>query len=117
MKAIAILVTTLFLLVTFNAYACLVPTSPSSTGMSAKCPSNDEQPTRSVCDAVKVFEAQTISSHHPLGDLASAHLFKDLPTTASLISSSLINRELPQSSEILLFSQARSIVTTTVLRI
>ncbi len=58
----SLLSTTLVLLLvvlSFNAYACLLPvSSSSSTEMGNGCSTPVEQPARQVCDAFKTFKAE-----------------------------------------------------------
>ncbi len=52
----------LFLGLSFNAYACLVPLFTASAGpMEAGCPAPEEQPTRQFCDAFTTLGVQGAS--------------------------------------------------------
>ena len=68
----ALLSTTLVLLLlvlSFNAYACLLPvSSTSNTGMGNGCSTPEEQPARQVCDAFKTFNVEASSQPQPSCD-------------------------------------------------
>jgi hypothetical protein len=115
MKLIVTLLAIMFFSVSFNAYACLVPLTANSHEMSSTCPSNDEQPARSLCDVFKQLAAQTISSPDPAAHLSFAHPCKEFTVVLSPISS--VTRTLSASPKAPHFSQAQSIVNTSILRI
>lgn len=51
MKTTAVFLGVLLLVLTFNAYACLLPLLPSSASMPAACPSGDHSVPPQICDA------------------------------------------------------------------
>lgn len=56
-----------FLVLSFNAYACLVPLPGASDApMARDCSTPDQQPARQFCDAFKTLEGQPAPEHHPL---------------------------------------------------
>ncbi len=79
----------LFLLVlSFNAYACLLPVSSgSSMEMGNGCSTPEEQPARQVCDAFKTFTVEASSQPQPscdghmlwLGETLSGSLLSSPP--------------------------------------
>ncbi len=59
----------LLLVLSFNAYACLLPVSSSSnTEMGNGCSTPEEQPARQVCDAFKTFNVEASSQPQPSFD-------------------------------------------------
>ena len=59
----------LLLVLSFNAYACLLPvSSSSSTEMGNGCSTPEEQSARQVCDAFKTFTAEAPSQSQPSYD-------------------------------------------------
>jgi len=59
----------LFLLLSFNAYACLLPVgSISNTEMGNGCSTPEEQPARQVCDAFKTFNVEASGQSEPTFD-------------------------------------------------
>ena len=59
----------LLLVLSFNAYACLLPvSSSSSTEMGNGCSTPEEQPARQVCDAFKTFTVEASSQPQPSYD-------------------------------------------------
>ena len=67
MRRIAIFLVLLLLILTFNAYACLLPLQPASMD----CSSANEQPVRQPCDAFLQFGPQSLAS-----------FTQELPTTS-----------------------------------
>jgi len=68
-RLIAVALAALYFLMTFNAYACLVPlygTAPMETG--SNCAMPNEPPVRDACDAFKSLGVQSLSSVQPLPD-------------------------------------------------
>ena len=64
----------LLLVLSFNAYACLLPvSSSSSTEMGNGCSTPEEQPARQVCDAFKTFSVEA-SNHLQLQLLFEGHM-------------------------------------------
>jgi hypothetical protein len=59
----------LLLVLSFNAYACLLPvSSSSSTEMGNGCSTPAEQPARQVCDAFKTFNVEASGQSQPTFD-------------------------------------------------
>lgn len=59
----------LFLVLSFNAYACLLPVSSgSSPEMGNGCSTPAEQPARQVCDAFKTFTVEASGQGQPTFD-------------------------------------------------
>ncbi len=59
----------LLLVLSFNAYACLLPVSNSSSPeMGNGCSTPEEQPSRQVCDAFKTFNVEASSQSQPTFD-------------------------------------------------
>lgn len=59
----------LFLVLSFNAYACLLPVSSiSNTEMGNGCSTPEEQPARQVCDAFKTINVEAWSQSQPSFD-------------------------------------------------
>ena len=59
----------LLLVLSFNAYACLLPvSSSSSTEMGNGCSTPAERPARQVCDAFKTFNVEASGQSQPTFD-------------------------------------------------
>lgn len=59
----------LFLGLSFNAYACLVPLfGMADAAMGSGCPDPQEQPARQFCDAFKTIGVQAGAEHQPAID-------------------------------------------------
>jgi hypothetical protein len=59
----------LLLVLSFNAYACLLPVSSiSNTEMGNGCSTPEEQPARQVCDAFKTFHVEASGQGQPTFD-------------------------------------------------
>lgn len=59
----------LLLVLSFNAYACLLPVSSiSNTEMGNGCSTPEEQPARQVCDAFKTFTVEASGQSQPTFD-------------------------------------------------
>ena len=69
----------LLLLLTFNAYACVLPLQPQSA---MDCPSTAEQPVRQTCDAfLELGPHSQVPSHHSLTTInLEACVISQLPT-------------------------------------
>jgi hypothetical protein len=70
MKAAAVLLGVLLFVLTFNAYACLLPLPPSPASMPADCPSSDHGVPQKICDAFTTIGPQ--SSADPVQPLSLA---------------------------------------------
>ena len=82
----------LFLGLSFNAYACLLPvTGVMTAAMGNGCSTPDAQPVRQVCDAFTTLSVQSAGELHPISDsqticsedTASLSLFLHLASTGS----------------------------------
>ena len=106
MNALRVSLVLLFFAVSFNAYACLLPT-PTSAAMSGNCSSADEQPVFQFCDLFKVsaFQAGT-------GELVTPMLIAGT-TAPSITPPHAVSLSTAAASS----GHRQSIVTTTVLRI
>lgn len=59
----------LLLVLSFNAYACLLPVGSSSTSeMGNGCSTPEEQPARQVCDVFKTFNVEASGLSQPIFD-------------------------------------------------
>jgi len=59
----------LYFVMSFNAYACLLPLSPMETAeMGNGCSTPEEQPARQVCDAFKTFNVEASGQGQPTFD-------------------------------------------------
>jgi len=58
-KSMAVALVLLFFVLSFNAYACLVPLNGASpAGMQNGCPDAQDQPVRQICDSFKTLGIQ-----------------------------------------------------------
>lgn len=82
----------LFLALSFNAYACLLPVNGvTAAAMGNGCSTPDEQPVRQFCDAFKTLSVQSAVDLHPTfdcqvicsEDTASLSLLQGLTTPSS----------------------------------
>ena len=62
MRVVAIVVILLLSLVTFNAYACLVPVFPSPHSMAGNCSSPQEGQGPQFCDLFKAFSVEATAT-------------------------------------------------------
>jgi hypothetical protein len=62
MRAVIVIVILLFSVVTFNAYACLIPLSSSSLAMEKDCSSPQEEQTPQWCDFFKTLGVESTVS-------------------------------------------------------
>jgi hypothetical protein len=77
---IAVTLAVVYLLLSFNAYACLIPLYggvQAATG--SDCAMPQEQPVRDACDAFKALGVQALSSGQPLSDSLIHVVADDLP--------------------------------------
>jgi hypothetical protein len=105
----------LFLVLSFNAYACLLPASNiSSTEMGNGCPTSEEQPARQVCDAFKTLHVEAWSQPQPSCEAHVVWLGEALVAPAPSLSplSGILKYPFPSDSSSPLLR-----TNTTVLRI
>src|SRR5713101_2854112 len=84
-QLIAVALAVVYLLLSFNAYACLLPLyggAQAATG--SDCAMPQEQPGRDVCDAFKALGVQNLSSVQPLPDSLIHAVTYDLPAITIL---------------------------------
>ncbi len=75
---------TLYFLMAFNAYACLIPLyGNAQMEKGSGCAMPKEPPVRDACDAFKAIGIQGLSSAHPLPDCYS-QVAASAPTSASM---------------------------------
>jgi len=117
MKAVRIFLSLLFLAVTFNAYACLLPFYPDASEMSGKCSSSEEQPARQLCDAFKTLGIQNSSSLPPIDHHYFSYSNLDQSLTLSDIISNLPSIHVLHDDRFLGYSQSDLALRATVLRI
>jgi len=82
---IAVTLAVVYLLLSFNAYACLIPLYggvQAATG--SDCAMPKEPPVRDACDAFKALGVQTLSSGQPLPDFLIHVVADDLPAITIL---------------------------------
>ena len=82
----------IYFLLSFNAYACLVPLyGGGQVKTGSDCSMPQEQPAREQCDVFKTVGIQGVPSMQPAGDLAHAVTvtLSALPTQEPLISASV----------------------------
>jgi len=66
---IAVFLAVVYLLLSFNAYACLLPMSGGAVmEKGSDCAKPQEQPARQLCDAFKSLGVQTIPPFQPVPD-------------------------------------------------
>ncbi len=66
----------LFLGLSFNAYACLIPLFTAAAGaMEAGCPAPEEQPARQFCDAFTTLGVQATGESHSVKEDHSTLLY------------------------------------------
>ena len=58
------LLVVLFLAVSFNAYACLIPVPQVNVTQQGSCSDSQEQPMRQFCDAFKTLSVQSADELH-----------------------------------------------------
>ncbi len=110
MRRLAIFLVLLLLILTFNAYACLLPLPPATT---MDCASGTEEPVRETCDAfLEIGPHPQFSAHHSMSalhleDTGPVHVLPD--TLVPLVRAT----EPPRSTE----TPIHPSIHTTVLRI
>ena len=103
-----------YFLLSFNAYACLVPLYGSKADQYSDCSMPQEQPAQQYCDDFKSLAVQSVSSPQPHGDavaLQAAAVGFSPPVQEWLSSRNLFTRGGPPP-----FAQD-SLALTSVLRI
>jgi len=66
---IAVALAVVYILLSFNAYACLLPMSGGAMiEQGSDCAMPEEQPARQQCDAFKTLGVQTVPQFQPLPD-------------------------------------------------
>jgi len=76
---IAVTLAVVYLLLSFNAYACLLPMSGGAMmEQGSDCAKPQEQPARQLCDAFKTLSVQTVPQFQPLSDAHAQGLAHDL---------------------------------------
>jgi hypothetical protein len=104
---LSVLLAVIFLVLSFNAYACLLPTPERP----AACPSSENDTPRLFCDAFKTLALQFLpDSAENDRQLISAHSVASIDDRVLAVSKKA-SQELPT------LSQPLAIVATTVLRI
>lgn len=82
---IAIALAVVYLLLSFNAYACLLPMSGGAVmEQGSDCAKPDEQPARQLCDAFKTLGVQTVPPFHPVPDTHTQGWAHDLAVASIL---------------------------------
>lgn len=80
-KLLVITLVLLFFALSFNAYACLFPTSGmTSTNMENGCPDTQEQPARQICDRFKSLGIQAPPTSNPVPfEISALDFLADAP--------------------------------------
>ncbi len=82
---IAVFLVVVYLLLSFNAYACLLPMSGGAVmEQGSDCAKPQEQPARQLCDAFKTIGVQTVPPFQPLPDTHAQGLAHDLAVASIL---------------------------------
>ena len=82
---IAATLAALYVLLSFNAYACLLPMSGGAMiEQGSDCAMPEEQPARQQCDAFKSLGVQTILPFQPVPDTYAQGWAHDLTSTSIL---------------------------------
>ena len=82
---IAVTLGVVYLLLSFNAYACLLPMSGGAVmKKGSDCAKPQEQPARQLCDAFKTLGVQTMPASQPVPDTHAQSLAYDLAATSIL---------------------------------
>ena len=86
-RLIAITLTVVYFLISFNAYACLLPLYGGvQVTKGSDCAMPKEQPIRDACDAFKSIGVQSLSSAQPLSDCHSQVVMGE-PVAVSILAS------------------------------
>ena len=82
---IAVVLAVVYLLLAFNAYACLLPMSGDVVmEQGSDCAVPDKQPVRQLCDAFKSFGVQTVLPFQSVPDTHAQGLAYDLSSISIL---------------------------------
>jgi hypothetical protein len=82
---IAIALAVVYLILSFNAYACLLPMSGGAVKeQGSDCAKPQEQPARQLCDAFKTLSIQMVPPFLPVPDTHAQGWAHDLPSTSIL---------------------------------
>jgi hypothetical protein len=82
---IAVTLAVVYLLLSFNAYACLLPISGGAVmEQGSDCAKPQEQPARQLCDAFKTLSIQTVPPFQPVSDTHAQGWAHDLTSTSIL---------------------------------
>jgi hypothetical protein len=82
---IAVALAVVYLLLSFNAYACLLPMSGGAVmEQGSDCAKPQEQPARQLCDAFKTLGVQTVPPFQPVPDTHAQGLAHDLAVASFL---------------------------------
>ena len=82
---IAVTLAVVYLLLSFNAFACLVPLYGGiQVAKGSDCAMPDEQPARQQCDAFKSLGVQTVPPFQPVPDTHAQGWAHDLNSTSIL---------------------------------
>ena len=82
---IAVTLAVVYLLLSFNAYACLLPMSGGAVmEKGSDCAKPQEQPARQQCDAFKTLSVQTVPPFQPMPDTHAQGWAHDLTLTSIL---------------------------------
>jgi hypothetical protein len=82
---IAVTLAVLYVLLSFNAYACLLPMSGGAMmEQGSDCAKPQEQPARQLCDAFKTLGVQTVPPSQPVPDTHAQGWAHDLTSTLIL---------------------------------
>jgi hypothetical protein len=82
---IAATLATLYVLLSFNAYACLLPMSGGAVmEQGSDCAKPQEPPARQFCDAFKTLGVQTVPPFQPVPNTYDQALAHDLTSTSIL---------------------------------
>jgi hypothetical protein len=81
----AVTLAVLYVLLSFNAYACLLPMSGGAVmEKGSDCTKPQEQPAGQLCDAFKTLGVQTVPPFHPLPDTHAQGWAHDLVVASIL---------------------------------
>src|SRR2546426_11821969 len=84
-QLIAVALAVVYLLLSFNAYACLLPMAVGVVmEQGSDCAKPQEQPARQQCDAFKTIGAQTVPPFQPMPDTHAQGLAHDLTSPSIL---------------------------------
>lgn len=112
---IAIVLAVIYLLLAFNAYACLIPLySGVQAATGSSCAMPQEQPVRDACDAFKVLGVQTLSPIQPLPDSLIHVVACDLPAVMIFDPTVLLRHDFSGNP---LFLDRDPLALTSILRI